>query len=81
MRHRAFRSFRGKAFSRMVVSRQEGANMNDAITKARQALKTIREEEAQLIHLVCPKCGQWIDVVTGAQALCGPCDRVMKVGK
>lgn len=55
--------------------------MNDAITKARQALKTIREEEAQLIHLVCPKCGQWIDVVTGAQALCGPCDRVMKVGK
>lgn len=53
--------------------------MNDTIRKARQALDAIRELEAQMVHLVCPKCGQWVEVPPMTAALCQPCDRVMKV--
>ena len=52
----------------------------DSITKARQALEERRADEANLIRLVCPKCGQWVEVVPRASALCQVCDRVMKEG-
>ena len=53
--------------------------MNDTILKARQAREAIRELEASMIHLVCPVCGQWVDVPPQTDAMCQPCDRVMKV--
>jgi len=53
--------------------------MNDTITKARQALDAIREAEAQMIHLVCPSCGQWCDAPPKTVARCGPCGKAMKV--
>lgn len=50
----------------------------DTMTKARLAREAIREQEASLVHLVCPKCGQWCDAPPQTKATCLPCGRVMK---